>query len=44
MQEQFHGPNQFDFLPLTLTLPREAGRLEQQMKQNPYQYWIVKPA
>lgn len=43
MQEMYHGPN-FDFIPETLTLPRESSKLQALMRQNPQQYWIVKPA
>ena len=44
MQEMHHGPSLFDFIPITLTLPREASKLQALMRQNPSQFWIIKPA
>lgn len=42
--QEIHGHRQFDFLPLTLTLPRELPRLRDLMMANPNQYWIFKPS
>ena len=42
--QEIHFASQFDFLPLTLTLPREANQLLMHMQANPSQFWIIKPA
>mgnify|MGYP006094539509 CR=1 FL=1 len=44
MQEMHHGPCLFDFIPLTLTLPRESAKLQSLMRANPNQFWIIKPS
>jgi tubulin polyglutamylase TTLL5 len=42
--QELHNLRQFDFLPLTLVLPKEMSKLKMFMHSNPRQYWIIKPA
>ena len=42
--QEIHGMRNFDFLPNTLSLPKEYDQLRAQMQNDPQQWWIVKPS
>lgn len=42
--QQIHGVSHFAFWPKTYVLPKEFDLLIEEMRRDPYRYWIVKPS
>lgn len=42
--QEIHGKRNFDFVPDSLSLPREWPQLQAAMARDPYQWWIIKPS
>ena len=42
--QELHNVRQFDFLPLTIVVPKEMSKLKMMMMADPNRFWIVKPA
>jgi hypothetical protein len=42
--QEVHGVRHFNFLPYSVSLPREYETLREEMDRDPYQWWIIKPS